>query len=1011
MITSELALTLHAAVELKMKPQDLMKALKLIETEFENVNFADQPVDIIAAYIHHIYLSAPGPMRSTLMKIICELELSSPNSIVEQYDLDKLIALSIDQRPGESMQSKVDEEKVAAFRCVSILMRFRKYLPTSILRAMISLYNVPNHNYKGLILAYLLEAVLTNSKIEEIPEISSILVSAFHETGNKGVGALIAYASEHKLPFVLMDRFASRLINPISQYIPTKPEDLEVCTKAISALLRTWPTMLLFGFQNNLLKDIVYCLGHQTEAVILILKDILNLTDQRCITDGFTGLVLYALMKCGMIERLNELASTVPEAASFLSELLPFVSQSDTKLIDLSTSSITVQSNQNNTDIVLKIRKHAQSTESSENVTSIANFKLDDDPSKWDWPNINKILSVILPHNETEANLAFTNKKLNSIVDQLAGPMYNTPLDSNQNRTLNMIDTLHSFLILLDTNKKLWENFEKNQNLKKAFEKTLTLFQTSEVIPAKCVCATFFEMIAAMICDPTATNTLKKMDLADKLVTFGSTVTTPQNIKLCLSLIKIEKDTLSIDVFRSFLNSQVPTAQQIAIEAIREKKKSAKNFVDAVFKALIIPHVKQIQDPEQMNAAMNLLSELCLDDMECRRAAAEDMQLLDVIATKNHLMLAIFFSIESVIKKLNTQKEITYWMEKGNAKYCKLYDAAFEACYGDTSALASFPSVTLVNGFARIPPHIFGELAKTAEGLAVVEPQVGQLLNLIKAKKKHEIRAALFALAHICSSPLAENLVKDNDIGEAIFNVMNSTDSSLIRGTCVVAFSMFSPSSYISTLISKHDWQFFNFGSRSCVIPINFEQFVGKPDVCEPTMAQVEVIKGEEDKCQLLKRLTSMISFNKAKEEIKSIFKNDQSSFRKSILAKYGHELMATYSVSPDARFFIEVLFKDTPMVGIPKDVKLDRKLEAQCAGKLLEAIVAKPNLLSYNEVQIQECDIDKCKKMGRMMYCDMFLNDDNFKSVAGMTKEQFYALPEPDYSNKRLSWSEANSN
>lgn len=1011
MISSELALTLKAAVDLKPKPQDYLKAMKLIETDFDSINFAEQPLEFISQYIHQLYLVSPGPIRSTLMKIICELEMAAPNSILETYNLDKLIAMSIDARPSDQQQSKVDEEKVAAFRCVSILLRYRKYLPNSILRALVSIYNVPNHTYKPLILAYLLEAVLSNSKIEEIPDISSTIIHAFHESGHQGVIALISYAAEHKLPFVLMDRFATRLIDPISQYIAQKPEDLETVSKAISRLLMTWPTMLLFGFQNQLLRDLIFCLGHQTEPVINILRDILNLTDQRCITDGFTGLILYALIKAGLIERLNELVSTVPEAATFLSELLPYVSQTDTRFIDLSASSVTIQKKENYDDIVLKIRKHAQSTDSTENVTSIANFRFDPDPAKWDWPNINKILAVILPHNETEANSAFTIRFLNTLVDQLSGPLYSTPLDTNQNRTLNMIDTIHSLMILLENNKTLWANLEKNATLKKGFEKTMQLFQTSEVVPPKCVCSTFFELLATMFCNASGTATLNKMELVDKLTSFGSTITTPQNIRLLLSLIKIEANTLSIDVFRSFLSSPVNGAQKIAIESIREKKKTTENFVEAVFKSLVIPHTKQITDPDQMNAALNLISELCINDIECCRAAAEDQQLLDLIASKNHLMLSIFFQIESVIQRLNTQKELQYWMETGNRKYCKLYDVAYESVYEHSTSLAKYPSVTMVNGFALVPPHLFGELSKSTVGLEFVASQVDTLLTQLKSKKKHEIRAALFALAHIAASPLAEELVTSKNVAEAIFQCLYATDSNLIRGTCIVAFSMFSPSQYFSDLISKHEWQFFNFGNRSCVIPIVLENFVGKSEITVPSTVQMDNIPGEEANCILLKKLTSMISFNKAKEEIKAIFKENPAVFKKTCLSRFGHELMAMYSVSPDARFFIQVLFKDTPTVDVDRDIPVDKILEAQCAAKFLEAFVAKPTTLNYSDVVVQQCDIRKCQDYGRMMYCDAFLSDEEFHSFAGITKEQFYSLPNSDYEARRLQWGAMNNN
>ena len=997
MISSEFALSLKAALDLKPKPQDMLRVLQLIEPDCATIDFSKEPLNFIAPIIHHLFLPALGQVRSTLMKIICEIELNSEESIIEEYQFDKLIALSIDQRPSDQNQSKVDSEKVAAFQCVSILLKYRKYLPKSILRALVSIYNVPNHTYKPLILAYLLEAALVNERIEDIPDITTIFMNAFHETGNKGVISLFDYSAEHKLPFVLVDRFASRLIDPISQYITKSEEELDAPVKAISTLLKSWPSMLRYGFQNNILIDLISCLPHQTNAVIAIFKEVLHLTETKCVTDGFTGLVLYSLIKCGLIEKLNDLASSKPTAAAFLGELLPFVSQSDTKFIDLSSSSYTAKKANTQEEFTLKIRKHAQQSETSGSVTSITNFILPQEYSKWDWTNINKILAVILPHNEAEASSSTTTKFLNQLMDCLSGPYYVTPLDTRQNRTFNMIDALRSFMTLLDTNENLWSVVEKHEGMKKAFEKTIALFQTNDAVPAKCGCAVFFEMISAMMCKPRGIAALKNMGMVDKLKQLCGQTKNKQNIGLILSLLKLEPNSISIEIFRGFLLSGDAATQQIALEIIREKRKTHTNFVECVFKPLVIPHLKQSLEQEQMNAALNLVAELCLNDLECRKVVAQDKEAIDVISKKSRLTLAQFFSCEELFQKVDVNAEINFWLETGCQKYVKIFDAAVELFYKSQEEQKTHnPSIIFINGQPQIPCHLFAELAKTSKGLEFLKPVIPQILEMIKSKKTRERRAGFFSLAHIASSPLADEITESQDFGEILFKSTKSSDSFIVYGTLINCLSLFHMSHYLSSLLSRHNWQYFNFGHRYCVLPVEPIAFVGEEKKVEPVSVSMPEIPGEEENSYLLKRLTSKISFNKAKEAIKVVFKQSPQTFKRSEFSLFGNELMANYSVLPDARFFIEVLFKDTPVLALSNE-PVDPKAYSHAAAKFMEAIVAMPTVLSYSEVTVTQIPLEKCKQLGRTNYADAFLSDDDFKKVAGIDKDAFYALSEDE--------------
>jgi hypothetical protein len=398
-----------------------------------------------------------------------------------------------------------------------------------------------------------------------------------------------------------------------------------------------------------------------------------------------------------------------------------------------------------------------------------------------------------------------------------------------------------------------------------------------------------------------------------------------------------------------------------------------------------------------MNAAFNLAAELCLNDVECRKVVANDKEVVDVISKKSRLTLAQFFSCEELLQKVDVNAEINFWLETGCQKYIKLFDEAVELFYKQQEEQTTRnPSIIFINGQPQIPCHLFGELSKTSKGFEYLKPIIPQILEMIKSKKTRERRAGFFALAHIASSPLADELAESQDFGEILFKSAKSSDSFIINGTLINCLSLFHASHYLSSLLSKHNWQYFNFGHRYCVLPVEPVDFVGKEKKVEPVSISMPEIPGEEENTYLLKRLTSKISFNKSKEAIKAICKQTPGRFRKSELSLYGNELMGNYSVLPDARFFLEVLFKDTPVLPLTKDV-VDPKAYSLAVAKFIEAIVAMPTILSYSEVSITPITAEKCKQLGRSKFADAFLPDDDFKKVAGIDKDAFYALSDEE--------------
>jgi hypothetical protein len=61
-------------------------------------------------------------VRSSTLKLVCKLEVVSPTSIIEKYQFDVLISRRLKATPSET---RMDEDKSAAFKAIILLLRLR----------------------------------------------------------------------------------------------------------------------------------------------------------------------------------------------------------------------------------------------------------------------------------------------------------------------------------------------------------------------------------------------------------------------------------------------------------------------------------------------------------------------------------------------------------------------------------------------------------------------------------------------------------------------------------------------------------------------------------------------------------------------------------------------------------------------------------------------------------------------------------------------------------------------
>ena len=231
--------------------KSLYQLLHMVEFDIENtkINFSSFDLQFVASHLHNLYRVPCPQIKAVVLRIICSLEVQSPIIISEKYNFDKLIAESIDKRPADP-PPKIDEEKIAAFRCVLLLIRFRYYLPKSIVRALISFYNVPRHSHKPLILAYLGEACIKCHEIENFPGIIDLFIDSLDSDLS---AKFTCYAIENQKPFVMKNNSLKRILSPLSHF--KNEANSNSNGTGLHLILVTWPGCLYLGIHLKVLMN------------------------------------------------------------------------------------------------------------------------------------------------------------------------------------------------------------------------------------------------------------------------------------------------------------------------------------------------------------------------------------------------------------------------------------------------------------------------------------------------------------------------------------------------------------------------------------------------------------------------------------------------------------------------------------------------------------------------------------------------------------------------------------
>ena len=292
-ISSYFPIILKEFATLDQKLNVLVKMVQCLEIDFEEWTYNADELPFIASYLHKLYIIPSVNIHATVLRICFQLELYSDDPICELYHFDCLIVTSLDQKNSGS--NSKNEEKIACYEYILLLLKTDKPLPLTIVRTLLSIYPEQDTQNKSFILTLLSQFAILSEDTQFSPEIGEIFIESLKEGVVDGVFELIAYGFENRLPFLFNRHLINQLLSPISQI----DESIISCDKTcsvISRILSTWPGLFAFGIEMNGIENLIRCSAHKSRNVIQIIKNLFVFNDRpNSITNTYCAFLPYLM--------------------------------------------------------------------------------------------------------------------------------------------------------------------------------------------------------------------------------------------------------------------------------------------------------------------------------------------------------------------------------------------------------------------------------------------------------------------------------------------------------------------------------------------------------------------------------------------------------------------------------------------------------------------------------------------------------------------------------------------
>eukprot|EP01114_Cavostelium_apophysatum_P016624 TRINITY_DN4775_c0_g1_i1.p1 TRINITY_DN4775_c0_g1~~TRINITY_DN4775_c0_g1_i1.p1 ORF type:complete len:1113 (-),score=304.93 TRINITY_DN4775_c0_g1_i1:63-3401(-) len=340
--------------------------------------------------------------------------------------------------------------------------------------------------------------------------------------------------------------------------------------------------------------------------------------------------------------------------------------------------------------------------------------------------------------------------------------------------------------------------------------------------------------------------------------------------------------------------------------------------------------VKQLNDPDAKVAqiALNILDEAC-DEVECMEVliAKKPPHLLKMGEAGKNLALR-FLSRPSGFKYLESigfiAEEMKLWREKLNHDYVINIESNLAEIF--SPSLYKQRETESGDG-VFLPPHFYGELARTYDGCAVLEESkhIPEFIECIKDPSALPIdrRAAIWVLGHIGASKTGfHTFIEKDNVHNLLVNIAEKSPNLSIRGTCFYALGMISKVEAGRVVLNGLGWESPN-NLNSCIsVPkdIRHNTFFKLPDyVYEGSFARSGHVEYPfESNTDLQKEiltsvthLSNFISAESASRTLKRIKAQHPDQFASPLLVLQVFNLLGTYKFRLPVRRFIYDIFGD----------------------------------------------------------------------------------------------------
>ena len=934
MITNKPSILLKSIADSDLDEVTTTRLLLSVEQLFLEENFDILPLDFIAIQIHSLYAINSTPVKCATLSICMTLEQMSPEIITEKYNFDFLVAMSIGKVSSDT-QNSPDKEKLMAFAYTIFLFEKCGICPDSIVRSLVSLYQFNKSRYREVAATTICQALSYVPEIAHIPEVCQIVFEHLTETGKKEVASLIAHSIEKRELLVADHSLLMSLLVKIGTI-----SSQQVKANGLIHLLRTWPGLIFFGLQRSGLSSILMCLANQTEAVCEIIRGILcfDAPDDSIIVP-FCLFALDYILPLDIVGRLDSLKTQKTSAEKLLNDLLPLIT------VHL-PEKFTVQKLQQR----LKPPPAYISSSPPQNpIINVSEINLAMEPTLWDWAAIKQVLTIVLPHSETEANSQPARLLYSKLFDFFSSSFLMVsaakfgPIPQSM---LAMIELLMKwqwgFLII-----------ESNAPFKNTVSRVLDEICGETPIEANSPIWMIFRAISLLMCRNEGVATLSRWGILSKLQKLGATCKNIQNAENVLCRISLYPDPeLSVAVFAKFLSSTKDEGMhKAALDELRAKQNEPGNFCTNVFNGIIMPHIKELYgstSTSKLKRCLALFNEVIKTHEDCLLAAAQDMQMHQLLSNSNKSIYAMVLAANEAQRFCDIEKEIDYWIEEGNKKYVEVFDVASTASFMNTvdAVIVDYPEILKTGRHAQIPAHLFSELSKNQTGRDMLEKKLPLVIEKCSSKSIKERRGAILAIAHFCSIPENAEVADSMDLVDCVISALNRT-SYVLLGTVTTALSMFFATQHFMESISQK-FKLVRSAGKTAIIPCDVLSMLDdqeeKFETCVPSCEVPEALKPVYT---LVMQLSNQLLIKETKTTLNNIIKSDNSPFIDPGFAFLINKTMSQCTIQADIRANLYQILDGTPLMRLNAiEVEIDKR-EMSIANIMIEkaSLMKEPNL------------------------------------------------------------------